>query len=135
MLTLGIETSCDETSCAVMDGKDRILSNIISSSLFRHKSFGGVVPEIASRHCLEQIDEGPGHRLQPRESAVADHEGQHAMRMYEGQNVKEHHSAGRIRHSGSDPGSLPRDWFLLDQDLDALHKRPQEPHGSPAGFR
>jgi N6-L-threonylcarbamoyladenine synthase len=56
MLTLGIETSCDETSCAVLDGKDRILSNVISSSLFRHKPFGGVVPEIASRHCLEQID-------------------------------------------------------------------------------
>ncbi len=56
MLTLGIETSCDETSCAVLKGKDRILSNVVSSSLFRHKPFGGVVPEIASRHCLEQID-------------------------------------------------------------------------------
>jgi len=55
-LTLGVETSCDETSCAVLDGKDRILSNVISSSLFRHKPFGGVVPEIASRHALEQID-------------------------------------------------------------------------------
>src|SRR5438067_1542531 len=56
MLTLGIETSCDETSCAVLKDGDRILSNIISSSLFRHKPFGGVVPEIASRHALEQID-------------------------------------------------------------------------------
>lgn len=56
MLTLGIETSCDETSCAVIRGGREILSNIISSSLFRHKPFGGVVPEIASRHCLEQID-------------------------------------------------------------------------------
>lgn len=56
MLTLGIETSCDETSCAVLSGKNRILSNVISSSLFRHKEFGGVVPEIASRHSLEQID-------------------------------------------------------------------------------
>ena len=55
MLTLGIETSCDETSCSVLRGKDTILSNIISSSLFRHKKFGGVVPEIASRHCMEQI--------------------------------------------------------------------------------
>ena len=53
--TLGIETSCDETSCSVLRGKDTILSNIISSSLFRHKKFGGVVPEIASRHCMEQI--------------------------------------------------------------------------------
>ncbi len=56
MLTLGIETSCDETSCAVLKGRDKLLSNVISSSLFRHKPFGGVVPEIASRHCLEQID-------------------------------------------------------------------------------
>ncbi len=53
--TLGIETSCDETSCSVLKGKDEVLSNVISSSLFRHKKFGGVVPEIASRHCMEQI--------------------------------------------------------------------------------
>ncbi len=52
---LGIETSCDETSCAVLRGRDEILSNVVSSSLFRHKKFGGVVPEIASRHCMEQI--------------------------------------------------------------------------------
>ncbi|MBI3307252.1 MAG: tRNA (adenosine(37)-N6)-threonylcarbamoyltransferase complex transferase subunit TsaD [Candidatus Omnitrophica bacterium] len=56
MITLGIETSCDETSCAVLKDGDTILSNIVSSSLFRHQPFGGVVPEIASRHCLEQID-------------------------------------------------------------------------------
>lgn len=54
-LTLGIETSCDETSCSVLRGKDTLLSNVVSSSLFRHKKFGGVVPEIASRHCMEQI--------------------------------------------------------------------------------
>ena len=53
--TLGIETSCDETSCSILKGKDTILSNVVSSSLFRHKKFGGVVPEIASRHCMEQI--------------------------------------------------------------------------------
>lgn len=56
MLTLGIETSCDETSCAVLKNGDKILSNIVSSSLAKHRPFGGVVPEIASRHCLEQID-------------------------------------------------------------------------------
>ncbi len=56
MLTLGIETSCDETSCAVLENGNRILSNVVSSSLAKHKPFGGVVPEIASRHCLEQID-------------------------------------------------------------------------------
>ncbi|MBI2167235.1 MAG: tRNA (adenosine(37)-N6)-threonylcarbamoyltransferase complex transferase subunit TsaD [Candidatus Omnitrophica bacterium] len=56
MITLGIETSCDETSCAVLENGFRIRSNVISSSLLRHRPFGGVVPEIASRHCLEQID-------------------------------------------------------------------------------
>lgn len=56
MRTLGIETSCDETSCAVLEGDSQVRSNIVSSSLFRHRDFGGVVPEIASRHCLEQID-------------------------------------------------------------------------------
>ena len=56
MLTLGIETSCDETACAVLKNGNRILSSIVSSSLFKHRPFGGVVPEIASRHCLEQID-------------------------------------------------------------------------------
>lgn len=56
MYTLGIETSCDETSCAVLKNQHEVLSNIISSSLFRHKPYGGIVPEIASRHSLEQID-------------------------------------------------------------------------------
>jgi len=56
MITLGIETSCDETSCAVLKGKNEILSNIVSSSLEKHQAYGGVVPEIASRHCLEAID-------------------------------------------------------------------------------
>lgn len=55
-LTLGIESSCDETACAVLQGKDKLCSNIISSSLALHGPFGGVVPEIASRHTLESID-------------------------------------------------------------------------------
>jgi N6-L-threonylcarbamoyladenine synthase len=54
-LTLGIESSCDETAIAVLsDGKD-ILSNVISSQIEIHKEFGGVVPEIASRHHLTNI--------------------------------------------------------------------------------
>lgn len=55
-LTLGLETSCDETSAAVVEDGFKIRSNIVSSSLFRHQPFGGVVPEIASRHSLEQVD-------------------------------------------------------------------------------
>lgn len=56
MLTLGIETSCDETAAAVLEGDSRVLSNVISSSIAKHQPFGGVVPEIASRHHLENID-------------------------------------------------------------------------------
>lgn len=55
MITLGIETSCDETSCAILENGDKILSNITSSSLEKHQPYGGVVPEIASRHSLENI--------------------------------------------------------------------------------
>lgn len=47
MVVLGIETSCDETSAAVLDG-GRVLSNVISSQLV-HRKYGGVVPELASR--------------------------------------------------------------------------------------
>ncbi len=55
MITLGIETSCDETSCAILENGNKIRSNIISSSLAKHQPFGGVVPEIASRHSLQAI--------------------------------------------------------------------------------
>jgi len=54
MLTLGIETSCDETAVSVTRGKD-ILSNVVSSSVHLHSKYGGVVPEIASRFHLEYI--------------------------------------------------------------------------------
>ena len=53
MITLGIETSCDETSVAVVKGGRKILSNVVFSSLMEHKKFGGVVPEIASRSHVE----------------------------------------------------------------------------------
>ncbi len=55
-LTLAIETSCDETSAAVVRGGKVVLSNIISSQIEIHKEYGGVVPEIASRHHLENIN-------------------------------------------------------------------------------
>ena len=54
-ITMGIESSCDETAIAILaDGKD-ILSNVISSQIEIHKEYGGVVPEIASRHHLNNI--------------------------------------------------------------------------------
>lgn len=56
MITLAIESSCDETSCAIIkDGRD-VLSNIISSQIDIHRKFGGVVPEIASRKHIECIN-------------------------------------------------------------------------------
>ncbi|EUJ19735.1 tRNA (adenosine(37)-N6)-threonylcarbamoyltransferase complex transferase subunit TsaD [Listeria aquatica] len=54
-LILGIESSCDETAAAVVRGGNEILSNIVASQIESHKRFGGVVPEIASRHHVEQI--------------------------------------------------------------------------------
>ncbi len=55
-LTLGIETSCDETAIAVIADGREVLSNVISSQIDIFKNFGGVVPEIASRHHLENIN-------------------------------------------------------------------------------
>ena len=54
-ITLGIESSCDETAIAVLADGREILSNIISSQIEIHKEYGGVVPEIASRHHLKNI--------------------------------------------------------------------------------
>ena len=55
-LILGIETSCDETSAAVVSDGREVLSNVISSQIDIHTQFGGVVPEIASRKHLEAIN-------------------------------------------------------------------------------
>ena len=63
ILTLAIESSCDETSVAlVRDGRE-VLSNVISSQIDVHKVFGGVVPEIASRHHLQNINSVTEHAL------------------------------------------------------------------------
>ncbi len=51
-LVLGIETSCDDTACAVVDGRGRVLASVVSSQLEPHRPYGGVVPEIASREHL-----------------------------------------------------------------------------------
>ncbi|MBS7531523.1 tRNA (adenosine(37)-N6)-threonylcarbamoyltransferase complex transferase subunit TsaD [Hazenella sp. IB182353] len=52
---LGIETSCDETSVAVVEAGTRIRSNIVSSQIDVHQKFGGVVPEVASRRHVERM--------------------------------------------------------------------------------
>nr|WP_307345476.1 tRNA (adenosine(37)-N6)-threonylcarbamoyltransferase complex transferase subunit TsaD [Metabacillus malikii] len=52
---LGIETSCDETAAAIIKNGREIVANVVSSQIDSHKRFGGVVPEIASRHHVEQL--------------------------------------------------------------------------------
>lgn len=52
---LGIETSCDETAVAIVKNGTEIVANVVASQIDSHKRFGGVVPEIASRHHVEQI--------------------------------------------------------------------------------
>lgn len=55
MLILAIETSCDETSAAVIENGKRILSNVVASQVEIHKKYGGIVPEVASRKHIEVI--------------------------------------------------------------------------------
>ena len=55
MKILGIETSCDETAAAVVEGGTEILSNVISSQVEIHSRYGGIVPEVASRQHLLSI--------------------------------------------------------------------------------
>ena len=56
-VTLGIETSCDETAASVVADGRKMLSNVISSQIDIHTAYGGVVPEIASRKHLESIND------------------------------------------------------------------------------
>ena len=57
IITLGIESSCDETSVAVVKDGREVLSNVINSQIKIHEKFGGVVPEIASRNHIEAISD------------------------------------------------------------------------------
>lgn len=54
-IILGIETSCDETAASIVRNGCEIVSNVVASQIESHKRFGGVVPEIASRHHVEQV--------------------------------------------------------------------------------
>ena len=57
---LGIETSCDETAASIVqendDGTAKILSSVVSSQIKEHEKFGGVVPELAARSHMENIE-------------------------------------------------------------------------------
>ena len=53
---LAIESSCDETACAIVSDKRELLSSVVWSQYDEHRRFGGVVPEIAARAHLEKCD-------------------------------------------------------------------------------
>lgn len=72
MRVLGIETSCDETSAAVVDDGVNILSNVIASQIDIHGKFGGVVPEVASRRHVELILPTVQEALDKAECTLAD---------------------------------------------------------------
>ena len=67
VITLGIESSCDETSVAVVKNGREVLSNVINSQIKIHEKFGGVVPEIASRNHVEAISDVTKQALQEAE--------------------------------------------------------------------
>ena len=69
VLILAIETSCDETAAAVVKNGREVLSNVISSQIDLHTLYGGVVPEIASRKHMEQINQVVDEAL--KEAAVS----------------------------------------------------------------
>ena len=71
-LVLGIETSCDETAAAVVEGGSTIRSNVISSQVSMHQKFGGVVPEVASRHHVRLILPVLDQALKDAGAALAD---------------------------------------------------------------
>jgi N6-L-threonylcarbamoyladenine synthase len=68
---LALETSCDDTCAAVIDGP-RILSNVVSSQASFHERYGGVVPEVASRHHLELVNAVVAAALEQADTALAD---------------------------------------------------------------
>jgi N6-L-threonylcarbamoyladenine synthase len=67
---LGIETSCDETSAAVVRNGHEILSNVISSQIDLHRPYGGVVPEIASRNHLAMLTKGTREALDEAQTSL-----------------------------------------------------------------
>jgi len=72
LLVLGIETSCDETAAAVIKNGTEIVSNVVASQIESHKRFGGVVPELASRHHVEQITIVIEEAMQQADAAFKD---------------------------------------------------------------
>jgi N6-L-threonylcarbamoyladenine synthase len=75
MKILGIETSCDETACAVVENGREILSTVVASQVDEHRLYGGVVPEIASRRHAECIVQVCGEALEKAQCKLDDVDG------------------------------------------------------------
>ena len=103
---VGIETSCDETSCAVVADGQVVLSNVVASQIDLHARFGGVVPELASRAHIEAInntiqralDEG---RIAPADISAVAVANEHAAVAHRGRGVD---SCGRLVLPDDHPG-------------------------------
>lgn len=72
MLTLGIETSCDDTAAAVVENGSRVLSSVVQNQDELHSPYGGIVPEMASRRHLEMIDSVVRHALESSGASLSD---------------------------------------------------------------
>lgn len=72
VITLAIESSCDETSVSILKNGREVLSNIINSQIEQHKIYGGVVPEVASRKHIENINGVIGEALKEAEVTYSD---------------------------------------------------------------
>ncbi len=75
MLILGIESSCDETAAALVEDGHIVLSNVVASQVKTHRSFGGVVPELASREHLRNIGYVVRQAFQEADKSYADIDG------------------------------------------------------------
>jgi len=72
MIILGIESSCDETSVAIVENGKKVYSNVIYTQIEIHKQYGGVVPEVASRHHIEKITYVIGEALKEANMSYED---------------------------------------------------------------
>ena len=72
MKILAIESSCDETAAAVVEDGCRVLSNVINTQIELHKTFGGVVPEVASRKHIENVSDVVDKALEDCEMTIED---------------------------------------------------------------
>ncbi len=71
MYVLGIETSCDETSAAIIDSGRKIITNIVASSSDLHKKTGGIIPEVAAREQIKCIIPVIDEAMQPASPCLA----------------------------------------------------------------